>query len=103
MKLHRDVGITQKNAWHMAHRIRETWNTSESLKSKTTEVDEAYFGGKEGNKHASKKLNAGRGTVGKTAVGGVRNRDTREIAAEVGPGHPAGNPTGIRRVSHEEG
>ena len=26
MKLHRDLEITQKNAWHMAHRIRETWN-----------------------------------------------------------------------------
>ena len=85
MKLHRDVGITQKNAWHMAHRIRETWNTSESLKSKTTEVDEAYFGGKEGNKHASKKLNAGRGTVGKTAVVGARDRKRGQIAAEVVP------------------
>ncbi len=25
MKLHRDIGVTQKTAWHMAHRIRETW------------------------------------------------------------------------------
>ena len=25
MKLHRDLGVTQKTAWHLAHRIRETW------------------------------------------------------------------------------
>ena len=29
MKLHRDLGITQKTAWHLAHRIREVWNDFE--------------------------------------------------------------------------
>jgi hypothetical protein len=32
------------------------------------EVDEAFFGGKEANKHEHKKLNAGRGSVGKSCA-----------------------------------
>ena len=40
----------------------------------TIEADEAYFGGKEKNKHFSKKLKAGRGTAGKTPVFGMRER-----------------------------
>ena len=70
MKLHRDLGITQKSAWYMAHRIRESWNAAADKFAGPVEADETYIGGKEGNKHAGKKLHAGRGTVGKTAVGG---------------------------------
>ena len=47
----------------------------------TVEVDETYVGGKEGNKHESKKLHAGRGPVGKQIVMGVRERKGR-VAAE---------------------
>lgn len=83
MKLHRDLGITQKAAWHMAHRIRETWNDETEKMVGPVEADETYIGGKEGNKHDDKKLNAGRGTVGKAAVAGVKDRTTNTVKTQV--------------------
>ena len=91
MKLHRDLGITQKSAWHLAHRIRETWDdeagSSDGSSVRTftgpVEVDETYVGGKERHKHASEKLRAGRGTVGKVAVVGIKDRETNRIEAKV--------------------
>ena len=41
------------------------------------------MGGREANKHASKKLHAGRGTVGKTAVVGMKDRATNQVSAQV--------------------
>ncbi len=83
MKLHRDLDITQKSAWHMLNRIRESYSEVATMFDGEVEVDEAYFGGKEGNKHAKDKLNAGRGVVGKTAVVGMKDRDTNQVRAEV--------------------
>ena len=98
MKLHRDLKITQKSAWHLAHRIRETWKDETGNPfSGPAEIDEAYFGGREANKHKHKKLNAGRGVVGKTAVVGVRDRDTNDVRAAVVPDTKAATLQGFAK------
>ena len=82
MKLHRELGITQKSAWHLAHRIRMTWDYATLKFAGPTEVDETYMGGEEKNKHDSKKLKAGRGIAGKTAVICARDRETGRVTAQ---------------------
>lgn len=85
MKLHRDLGITQKTAWMMAQKIREGWQEGTSPMNGPVEVDETYIGGKEKNKHSYKKLRAGRGAVGKVPVVGAKDRKTNKIIAIVAP------------------
>lgn len=84
MKLHRDLDITQKSAWHLAHRLRRAFEGGGGIFAGPVEMDETYFGGKRANMSKSKREQlTGRGAVGKTAVVGAKDRATKQVTAKV--------------------
>lgn len=83
MQLAKEIGITQKSAWFVLHRLREACGNNLEMLRGTIEIDESFFGGREGNKHESKKLRQGRGAVGKKAVLGMRERGGRTLAMPI--------------------
>jgi len=86
MQLAKEIGIRQSSAWFMLHRLREACGGPKLTKLKgIVELDECFIGGKERNKHEHKKLKAGRGSVGKTAVLGMRERGTGRTFAATMP------------------
>ena len=63
MKLHRDLGITQKTAWYLSHRIREAWEEeSGDYLPGPVEMDESYIGGKARNRPLSQRTAIGGGS-----------------------------------------
>jgi transposase-like protein len=85
-EVHRALGITQKAAWHLCHRIRKAVSNGTFTKMNgTIEVDESYIGGKERFKHRSKRIFIGnniRPKSGKFAVMGMVQRGG-EVRAKV--------------------
>jgi transposase-like protein len=80
-ELARSVGVTQKSAWHMNHRIRLAMQNG-SLNNLTgnVEVDETFIGGLARNMHASKRHKLSRnGIIGKVAVMGLLERHGGEV------------------------
>ncbi len=83
MKLHRDLDINQRSAWFMAHRIRAALSEKGGKFSGPIEVDETYFGGKRSRMRNSKRKQLeGRGTVGKSAVVGAKDRASNKVMAK---------------------
>lgn len=85
MKLHRELGITQKSAWHMAHRIREMFDLETDVFEGPAEADETYIGGSEENRPLSKRSGK-RGIFSKTPVAGVLDRASNMVKTKVVPG-----------------
>lgn len=80
LELSKKLKISQTWAWFLEMRIRYACgNMPDKVLANIVESDEAHLGGKEKNKHANKKLRAGRGAVGKTHVQGIRSRDGQLI------------------------
>ena len=82
MKLHRDIGVTQKTAWFMLHRLREAWaDDAQQPFMGPIEADEMYLGGRNKNKPVSQRETIGGGPRGKQAVVGVKDRATNTVRA----------------------
>ena len=73
----------RRRAWHLAHRIRKSFERDPEVFSGPVEADETYIGGLERNKHAKHRKHIGTGGVGKSVVVGLKDRDTNRVHARV--------------------
>jgi transposase-like protein len=97
-EIHRSLGVTQKTAWFMLHRVRlgmqnkPEYGTMTKLGGGTpeseVEVDETFVGGRVQNMHKGRKLRyqqLGGMHGGKAIVAGILDRDARQVRAKVIP------------------
>lgn len=87
-ELQRLIDVSYEAAWFLFHRLRECADDTASSgpvggSNKVVEVDETYIGGKEKNKHASKRKHEGRGAVGKMPVVSLVERDGKRKSFHV--------------------
>ena len=85
-QLARDLEVTQKTAWFMLHKIRGLFGITDEIElDGEVEMDEMYLGGRETNKHESKKVagTQGRSTKTKTPIFGMIERDGKVVAMKV--------------------
>ena len=87
LQLSKEIGITQKSAWFMLHRIREACKQGDWKLTEQVEVDETYLGGLDKNRKHSKKQKPGSGSKkDKTAIIGMREREGRVKAMVIEDG-----------------
>ena len=84
-QLARDIKVTQKTAWFILQKVRTLYGQTVNELSGEVECDEAYIGGREKNKHESKKTEGtqGRSTKTKTPVFGMIERGGKLVAKKV--------------------
>ena len=108
IRLGEELGVQQKTAWYLAHRIRETWAETPAPFEGVVEADETFVGGLEKNKHAPKKVmnrkKNGEHIVGdgKTVVVGIRERETKRVFAQHLPRREKGNICAFVRDNTDE-
>ena len=90
-EIHRALGVSQKTAWFMLHRLRlalKTQSFAYKMGGKGgngVEVDETFVGGKLKNMHKDRRQKFGGGITGKAVVQGIYDRDLRQVRAQVVP------------------
>ena len=85
-QLARDIKVTQKTAWFVLQKVRGLFGiTDDSALDGEVEMDEMYLGGRETNKHESKRTEGtqGRSTKTKTPIFGIQQRNGNVVAMKV--------------------